>query len=212
MPIRCEQIGANTKEGDRKMKRLVIATGNQGKVREIKKIIDGVYDEILSMKEAGIDIGVVEDADSFEGNAKKKAVEISKATDCDVLADDSGLCVDGLDGRPGVYSARYSVEGTDEANNRKLIEEVSKLPESERTARYECVMALARGGRVLHTCVGSCEGIIITMARGTGGFGYDPYFYLPEYDMTFGEMPAEEKNKISHRAIALGEMKKYWHR
>lgn len=189
--------------------RLIIATGNKGKVREIKRIFEGMYDEILSLKDAGISVDIVEDADSFIGNAEKKALTISRLVDSDVLADDSGLCVDGLGGRPGVYSARYSAEGTDTANNKKLVEEVSALPESERGAKYVCAMVLAKGGQVICESTGECHGVIITHAEGDGGFGYDPYFFLPDYGITFGQMDPDEKNKISHRAKALFGIRKY---
>lgn len=191
------------------MKKLVIATGNPGKVREIKKILEGVYDEICSLKDEGIAVDIVEDADSFLGNAAKKALTISRLVDCDVLADDSGLCVDGLGGRPGVYSARYSASGTDEDNNKKLVEECAALDEDGRRASYVCAIVLARGGQEIYSCEGKCYGRIVLEAHGNGGFGYDPYFYLPEYGQTFGELPAEEKNKISHRALALKKVQEF---
>ncbi|MBC8539158.1 RdgB/HAM1 family non-canonical purine NTP pyrophosphatase [Christensenellaceae bacterium NSJ-63] len=191
------------------MKKLVIATGNPGKVREIKKILEGVYDEICSLKDEGIAVDIVEDADSFLGNAAKKALTISRLVDCDVLADDSGLCVDGLGGRPGVYSARYSASGTDEDNNKKLVEECAALDEEGRQASYVCAIVLARGGQEIYSCEGKCYGRIVLEAHGNGGFGYDPYFYLPEYGQTFGELPAEEKNKISHRALALKKVQEF---
>ena len=191
------------------MKKLVIATGNPGKVREIKKILEGVYDEICSLKDEGIAVDIVEDADSFLGNAAKKALTISRLVDCEVLADDSGLCVDGLGGRPGVYSARYSASGTDEDNNKKLVEECAALDEEGRQASYVCAIVLARGGQEIYSCEGKCYGRIVLEAHGNGGFGYDPYFYLPEYGQTFGELPAEEKNKISHRALALKKVQEF---
>ena len=191
------------------MKKLVIATGNPGKVREIKKILEGVYDEICSLKDEGIAVDIVEDADSFLGNAAKKALTISRLVDCDVLADDSGLCVDGLGGRPGVYSARYSASGTDEDNNKKLVEECAALDEEGRRASYVCAIVLARGGQEIYGCEGKCYGRIVLEAHGNGGFGYDPYVYLPEYGQTFGELPAEEKNKISHRALALKKVQEF---
>ena len=156
------------------MKKLVIATGNPGKVREIKKILEGVYDEICSLKDEGIAVDIVEDADSFLGNAAKKALTISRLVDCDVLADDSGLCVDGLGGRPGVYSARYSASGTDEDNNKKLVEECAALDEEGRQASYVCAIVLARGGQEIYSCEGKCYGRIVLEAHGNGGFGYDP--------------------------------------
>ncbi|MBQ9942291.1 MAG: RdgB/HAM1 family non-canonical purine NTP pyrophosphatase [Christensenellaceae bacterium] len=192
------------------MKRLIIATGNQGKVREIKKILENEYDEIISMKEAGISADIVEDADTFMGNAAIKALTISRLTDGDVLADDSGLCVDGLGGGPGVYSARYSEAGTDEENNKKLVAECTPLTEEQRTAHYVCAIVLARGGKEIFSCEGRCTGRIVLEAQGNGGFGYDPYFYLPQYGMTFGLLPAEEKNKMSHRALALQQVQQFF--
>ena len=191
------------------MKKLILATGNPGKVREMKQILAGLYDEVISMKEAGIAVDVVEDADSFLGNAAKKALAISQLVECDVVADDSGLCVDGLGGRPGVYSARYSAEGTDEANNAKLVQEVSGLPEDKRGAHYECAIVLARKGEVAFSCECCCDGQIILQARGSEGFGYDPYFLLPEYGKTFGEIEPAIKNQISHRAKALAELRQF---
>lgn len=191
------------------MKKLILATGNPGKVREMKQILAGLYDEVISMKEAGIAVDVVEDADSFLGNAAKKALAISQLVECDVVADDSGLCVDGLGGRPGVYSARYSAEGTDEANNAKLVQEVSELPEDKRSAHYECAIVLARKGEVAFSCECRCDGKIILEARGSEGFGYDPYFLLPEYGKTFGEIEPAIKNQISHRAKALAELRQF---
>ena len=190
-------------------KKLIIATGNKGKVREIAAILSHIYEDVISMKEAGICVNIVEDADSFIGNARKKALTISALTDCDVVADDSGLCVNGLGGRPGVYSARYSATGTDDDNNKKLVEEVMPLNEEGRKANYVCAIVLARKGVEVFSCEGKCYGKIITKPRGNGGFGYDPYFYLEEYHQTFGEMEAELKNKISHRAIALQKLKDF---
>lgn len=191
------------------MKKLILATGNPGKVREMKQILAGLYDEVISMKEAGVAVDVVEDADSFLGNAAKKALAISQLVECDVVADDSGLCVDGLGGRPGVYSARYSAEGTDEANNAKLVQEVSQLSEEKRGAHYKCAIVLARKGEVAFSCECRCDGQIILQARGSEGFGYDPYFLLPEYGKTFGEIEPKIKNQISHRAKALAKLRQF---
>jgi len=194
------------------MDRLLIATNNQGKVREIKKILDGVYGEILSLKDAGIDVEVVEDGDSFYENARKKAVAISKLVDCDVLADDSGLCVDALGGAPGIYSARFAGEGaTDEDNNKKLIGLIKKVPQDNRQAKFVCAMVMAREGSELLHVEGEVYGEILTKPRGEGGFGYDPLFYVERYCNTFGELDADVKNKISHRARALAGIKEALH-
>ena len=191
------------------MKRLILATGNPGKVREMKEILNGQYDEVLSMREAGVFVDVVEDADSFLGNAAKKRWPSAKKVDCDVVADDSGLCVHGLGNRPGVYSARYSKEGTDEANNQKLVEEVSVLPEAERAPTMSAPSCWRARARLPFSCECRCDGHIVLSPRGSEGFGYDPYFLLPEYGKTFGELSPELKNKISHRAKALAELRKF---
>ena len=161
------------------------------------------------MKQAGISVEIIEDADSFLGNARKKALAISAVTDYDVVADDSGLCVDGLGGRPGVYSARYSESGTDADNNQKLVKEVSLLDKEGRKAHYVCAIVLARKGKEIFSCEGTCDGCIITEPAGEGGFGYDPYFYLEKYGQTFGQMDPVKKNQISHRAVALQKLKTF---
>ena len=189
------------------MSKLVIATKNAGKVKEIKAIFSGLFDDILSLRDAGIDADVVEDGDTFLANAAKKATEISLLTDCPVLADDSGICVDCLGGAPGVYSARYSEEGTDEANNRKIVEETRRFAPEQRTCHYACALVLAKGGDVLYSCEGECSGILLDEERGEGGFGYDPILMLPEYGKTSAEITMEEKNAISHRGKALRAMK-----
>lgn len=194
------------------MEKLLIATNNQGKVREIKKILDGVYCEILSLKDAGIDIEVLEDGSSFYENARKKAVTISKMVDCDVLADDSGLCVHALGGAPGIYSARFAGEGaSDEDNNKKLIKMIKKVPEDGRQAKFVCAMVMARGGSELMHVEGEVYGEILTKPRGEGGFGYDPLFFVERQGKTFGELNADVKNKISHRARALAGIKEALH-
>ncbi|MCB9852117.1 MAG: non-canonical purine NTP pyrophosphatase [Phycisphaerales bacterium] len=152
----------------------------------------------------------VEDQDSFEGNSQLKAVYYSRASGLVTLADDSGLEVDALGGAPGVYSARYAeVEGEppraerDLANNRKLIAALAGVQASARTARFRCVLTLADGDRVLAQASGAIEGQIIDEPRGEGGFGYDPHFLVPELGKTTAELPAEHKNRISHRGVAL---------
>lgn len=189
------------------MSKLIIATKNAGKVAEIKAIFAGLFDDILSLRDAGIDADVVEDGDTFLANAAKKAVQISRIADCPVLADDSGICVDGLGGAPGVYSARFSEEGTDEANNKKIVEMTKGFTPEQLKCHYTCAIVLAKGGDVMYSCEGECHGTLLSEERGSGGFGYDPLFYLPEYGRTFGEIPADIKNKISHRARALETMR-----
>ncbi len=191
------------------MKKLIIASNNAGKIREFKRMIGDFYDEVLSMRDAGINAEVVEDGTTFYENAKKKAVEISLMTDCDVMSDDSGLCVDCLNGAPGVYSARFGGEGTtDEKNNALLVEKVIPFKPEERTARYVCDIVIARNGKELFHAEGSVEGVIITKAKGENGFGYDPYFYYPPLKKTFAELDMDVKNTLSHRAKALEEIEK----
>ena len=195
----------NCKAKEQRMSRLVIGTNNVHKTREIKQILYGFYDEILSLKEAGIDLEVVEDAQTLEENAIKKAREASKLSGCDTLADDTGLMVDALGGAPGVYSARYAGENVSyEQNNIKLLKELEG--ESNRSAKFVCVMALVKDGKVL-TAKGEVPGVITTELLGDQGFGYDPLFYSTELGKTFAQASAEEKNSISHRARALMALK-----
>lgn len=190
------------------MNKLIIATNNQGKVREIKSIFAGVYEDVQSLKDAGIVADVEEDGKTFLENARKKAVEISKLVDCDVLADDSGLCVDALDGAPGIYSARYAGDGhCDEDNNAKLVADMAAVPDGQRGGKFVCAMVLAREGREVTHTIGEVHGEILRAPAGAGGFGYDPLFFVKEYGKTFGELPADVKNKISHRSRALAELK-----
>jgi len=187
------------------MRRLLIATGNAGKVREIKAILGEFYDELVSLKDIGLNLNVVEDGDTFEANAVKKAREAARAAGCDALADDSGLCVAALDGAPGVYSARYAGEhATDEENNAKLLAALDGV--EDRRAKFVSVVALASGDAVT-TARGEVEGVIAHAPSGSGGFGYDPLFFVPELGQTFAEIPAEVKNTLSHRARALAALR-----
>ena len=190
------------------MKRLVFATGNEGKMKEIRMILGDLDYEILSMKEAGITADIVEDGKTFEENAEIKAKTISKLANCLVLADDSGLEVDYMDKQPGIYSARWLGEDTSyDVKNNKIIENLNGVPDEERTARFVCAVAAAfPDGRVI-TKRGKIEGIIGYEQRGENGFGYDPIFFLPEYGKTTAELSPEEKNKISHRGRALEQIK-----
>lgn len=190
------------------MKRLVFATGNEGKMKEIRMILGDLDYEILSMKEAGITADIVEDGKTFEENAEIKAKAISKLANCLVLADDSGLEVDYMDKQPGIYSARWLGEDTSyDVKNNKIIENLKGVPDEERTARFVCAVAAAfPDGRVI-TKRGTIEGIIGYEQRGENGFGYDPIFFLPEYGKTTAELSLEEKNKISHRGRALEQIK-----
>lgn len=187
------------------MRRLLIATNNAGKVREIKAILGEFYDELVSLKDIGLDLNVMEDGDTFEANAVKKAREAAQAAGCDALADDSGLCVAALDGAPGVYSARYAGEdATDEKNNAKLLAALEGV--EDRRAKFVSVVALVSGDMVT-TASGEVEGVIAHAPSGSGGFGYDPLFFVPELGQTFAEIPAEVKNSLSHRARALAALR-----
>ncbi len=187
------------------MSRLVIATNNPGKVREIKAILGGFYDEILSLKDAGIILDVVEDGNTFEENATKKALQAFGITGCDTLADDSGLCVEALGGAPGIYSARYAGENaSDIDNNNKLLWEMRG--QKNRKAKFTCAAALVIGGEVI-TASGETEGTIALAPQGEGGFGYDPLFISDEFGQAFGELPEGIKNGISHRSRALAALK-----
>lgn len=185
--------------------KIFLATGNKHKIDEIKAIFKNVKDiEILSIKD-GIEIPeVVEDGDTFEANSAKKALEIAKFTGMITIADDSGLCVDALNGEPGVYSARYSGEGaTDASNNAKLIKNLQGI--ENRKAHFVSVITLGKPDGRVYSFRGEVEGEIIDTPRGDTGFGYDPHFYVAEYGKTLAEMP-EMKNVISHRANALKKL------
>lgn len=188
--------------------KIIFATKNRGKVREIKQILADMPFEAVSLKDEGIDADVVEDGTTFEENAVKKAVEIMKLTGEICMSDDSGLEIDYLDKAPGVYSARFLGEDTPyEIKNKKILEMLSGVPEEKRTARYISVIATAfPDGRVI-TTMGTLEGIIGYEAKGENGFGYDPIFFLPEYGKTTAELAPEFKNEISHRGKALEAMK-----
>ena len=187
--------------------KLIIASNNAHKLIEIKAILGNHFEEILSMREAGIEHETVEDGNTFLENALKKAREMAAISGCCALADDSGICVDALDGAPAIYSARFSgVHGDDKANNRLLLQ---KLEGAEsRKAHYTCAMALVwPDGREV-TAEGYLHGEIGFEEKGEHGFGYDPLFLLPERGCTTAELLPEEKNAISHRALALQELLK----
>lgn len=188
------------------MKKIFLATKNKKKIEEIKEILDSLKLEIeLLSIEDNIKIpDVVEDRDTFQGNSEKKAVEIAKYLNMMAISDDSGLCVETLNGAPGVYSARYSGENaTDEENNRKLIKEMKG--KTNRKGKYVCVISLGFPTGEVYSFNGELEGEILEDGRGESGFGYDPHFYLPKYEKTLSEIP-EIKSKISHRAEALRKM------
>lgn len=189
-------------------KRMIFATGNQDKLLEIRYILKDLKSDILSMAEAGADPEIVEDGRTFGENAEIKARAVWNFTGGIVLADDSGLVIDCLNGEPGVYSARYLGEETSyDIKNRDLIARVRQTGGTDRTARFVCnIAAILPDGAVLHT-EETMEGIIAEEPAGTEGFGYDPIFFLPELGKTSAELTFEQKNKISHRGKALEAMK-----
>lgn len=189
------------------MKEIIIATKNRGKARDfaalfaplgytVKTLLD--FEDIGDVEETGV---------TFEENAVIKAETVAKKLGKITIADDSGLVVDALDGRPGIFSARYAGEDKDdEANIDKVLEEMATVPEDKRTARYYCALALAFPGGKTVVVNGTCEGIILRERRGTNGFGYDPIFYIPNLGKTMAEITLEEKNQISHRAEAMKKL------
>jgi len=194
-------------------RRLVFASRNPGKLVELRQLLADVDIDVISVAELDQDIpDTAEDADTFEGNASKKALEVSRASGLCALADDSGLQVDALDGAPGVYSARYAGEPSDDdANNDKLLAQLADVPDDQRTARFVSVIAVAdcagRLGDKVLLSRGECPGVILRERRGTGGFGYDPLFYVPELGKTYAELGRGTKNDLSHRARAMRKMK-----
>ncbi|CDC38872.1 MAG TPA: XTP/dITP diphosphatase [Lachnospiraceae bacterium] len=188
---------------------MIFATGNMGKMKEIKAILGDIGEEILSMKEAGIDMDIVEDGSTFEENAIIKAKAVMERTGQLALADDSGLEIDALNKEPGIYSARYMGEDTPyEIKNRNLIERMKGVKGKDRSARFVCVIAAAFPDGEIITTRGTIEGVIAEEPAGENGFGYDPIVYVPEYGMTTGQMDPDAKNAISHRGKALTAMKK----
>ncbi len=187
-------------------KKLIFATGNQGKVNEFRQMLGDEY-EILSMKDIGVELDIVEDGATFEENAIIKAKALMEATGEMVLADDSGFEVDALNKEPGIYSSRYMGEDTPySVKNAELLRRCEGVPDEKRDARFVCVIACAFPDGRVETATGVIEGKLAHEPKGENGFGYDPIFYLPERGCTTGEMPPEEKNAISHRGIAVRKM------
>lgn len=190
------------------MKKIIFATGNAGKMKEIREILSDMEAEILSMSEAGISADIVEDGTTFEENAVIKARTIADIANEIVLADDSGLEVDYLGKEPGIYSARYMGEDTSyEIKNQNILDRLSGVPKEKRTARFVCAIAAALPGGEVMTVTETVEGYISERPAGTNGFGYDPIFYVEEYGCTTAELTEEQKNAISHRGKALRAMK-----
>ena len=189
------------------MDRLILATSNQDKVQEISSLLLDLNITVLSINDFSDYPVVVEDQDTLKGNAIKKAREFASYFNMPALADDTGLEVDFLNGEPGIFSARYAGEYTSyETNVQKLLKELDAVPTKERKAQFRTVMSFAIDDQV-YSVEGVCKGLITSDKRGTGGFGYDPVFYVPKLDKTFAEMSLSEKNQISHRGIALRKAK-----
>ncbi len=185
---------------------LVVATRNKNKLREFREILKDLQIEIRSLDDFGPTPEAIEDGDSFDENAYKKAIHTAKVLGLPAIADDSGLVVDALNGEPGVYSARYAGEkATDEENCQKLLRALQG--EKNRSAHFQCVLSIAVPSGPALTYEGRCDGTIIDEKRGDNGFGYDPIFYFEELGKTFAELSMEEKNRVSHRGKALAEVK-----
>lgn len=183
---------------------LLIATTNRGKLNEVRAMLDDLAVDVETLDDFPDLPEPVEDQDTFEGNALVKARHYARLTGRLTLADDSGLEVDALGGKPGVHSARYAGDQRDDAaNNAKVIAGLSGVPAAQRTARFRCALALVTGEQVVATSSGEVSGLIVDDPRGSNGFGYDPHFYVPEVGMTAAEMPPDRKNQISHRSAAL---------
>jgi XTP/dITP diphosphohydrolase len=187
--------------------RLIVATGNEDKVREIDEILEGTGFEAVSMKQAGFNPDIVEDGKTFEENALIKASAVHSLCGEYVMADDSGICIDALDGAPGIYSARFCGENsTYEEKFKKIFEMLADVPEEKRTAKFVCAIAVVRPDGSSFTVRGEVEGVLHEEPKGENGFGYDPIFYVPEFGMTTAQMDPEVKNSISHRGRALRAM------
>lgn len=190
------------------MKKLIFATGNQGKLKEIREIMADLDVEVLSMKEAGVQTEIEENGTTFEENAVIKARAVGKLTGELTLADDSGLEIDYLNKEPGVYSARYMGEDTSyHVKNASLVKRLEGVPMEQRTARFVCVIAAVFPDGKVETARGTIEGVIGYEERGENGFGYDPIFYVPELNCSTAELTPGQKNEISHRGKALRKMK-----
>lgn len=187
---------------------IIFATGNEGKMKEVRMILKDLNQDIKSLKEINLDVDIVEDGKTFEENAMIKAKTIMKLTNEIVLADDSGLEVDYLDKAPGVYSARYLGEDTSyKIKNQFIIDRLKNATGTQRSARFVCVIACAMPDGTILTTKATIEGMIGYEEKGENGFGYDPIFIVPEYNCTTAELSPEQKNRISHRGKALQAMK-----
>jgi XTP/dITP diphosphohydrolase len=192
------------------MKELLVATGNHGKLRELEALLAGVVERVRSLADFPEIGAAVEDGATFEENAVKKAAHAALASGLPAIADDSGLVVDALGGRPGVYSARFAGEGAgDAANNARLLAELAEVRPEQRTAAFRSVIACCLPDGDCRIFAGEVRGIILTAPAGEGGFGYDPLFLIPEYGKTMAELPLTVKNRISHRGKAFALLKEF---
>jgi len=190
-----------------RMFRLLVATENPGKKREYEQLLAPLPLQLCAPQDLGLALALQENGESYVQNARIKAHAYEQASQLPTLADDSGLEVDALDGAPGLHSARYAGGAADDADRyRLLLQKLAGVPWNERTARFRCVLILVLPGGEVYTTEGTCEGIIAFEPEGKLGFGYDPIFYLPEYGQTMAQLPAEAKNRISHRARAVQQM------
>ena len=195
------------------MKKIIIATGNKGKAKEFESMFAPLGYQVLTLHDLEGAVDVEETGSTFEENAILKAESLCEQFQTMVIADDSGLMIDALDGRPGVYSARYAgEEKSDDANMTKVLEELKDVPKEQRTARFYCALAVARPGEETLTVSGTVEGYIQSERQGEYGFGYDPIFYVPSLKKTMAQLRPEEKNAISHRANALATLKTTLHK
>ena len=188
--------------------KVIAATNNKHKVEELRALFSNSGDiELLTLSEIGFTDEIIEDGNTFLENARIKAMAVHRATGFASVADDSGLCVDALGGEPGIYSARYASENdqnsSDAANTQKLLDKLLEVPDNERTARFVSALCFIDSDGTEVSAVGKCEGIITREVRGEGGFGYDPVFFFQDFGKTFGELSADEKNSVSHRANAV---------
>ncbi|GKW46780.1 XTP/dITP diphosphatase [Planococcus sp. NCCP-2050] len=191
------------------MKQVIIATQNKGKAKDFEALFGPLGYEVLTLRDVAKDMDVEETGVTFEENAILKAEAVAEALQTTVIADDSGLEIDALNGEPGVYSARYAGEAkSDEANIEKVLTKLEGVPEEQRTARFRCVLAIASPDKETVTYSGSCEGMILSERRGGHGFGYDPIFFVPSEGKAMAELLPEEKAAISHRGNALRELEK----
>lgn len=188
------------------MKQVVIATKNKGKAKDFEALFGPFGYEVVTMFDVAPDVEIEETGTTFEENAILKAETLANMLGQIVIADDSGLAIDALNGEPGVYSARYAGDHDDESNMVKVLENMKDVPEEQRTARFCCALAIAGPNMVTKTVFGTCEGVIAHEKKGTNGFGYDPIFYVPALEKHMAELSAEEKGAISHRGNAIRKL------